>query len=81
MNQFIITVLQGDVVRIVFQVLRLQWVNALVIAEVVQLKFVFDPDLLLTAFFLLVVGGARKALQAALFFDTSVINVPVFAFP
>lgn len=54
-NELIVAVLQGNIVQIILQVLRLQRVYTLVLSYVVQLELVLDPDLLLTNFFLLVV--------------------------
>ena len=58
MDQLVVLVLQLDVVLVVSQVLRLQRVDPLVVAQIVELELVLDADLLLASFFFLVVGGA-----------------------
>ena len=54
-NQLIVTVLQGNVVLIVAQMLWLKRVDSLVIPNIVQLVLIFNSYLLLTSFLFLVV--------------------------
>lgn len=78
-NEFVIPVLQGDIVLVVAQVFGLQRIDPLVAPQIVQLKLVLDPNLFLSGLFLLVIGGSRQSLQAALFFDPCVVDVAVLA--
>lgn len=81
MDQLVVLVLKLDVVFVVSQVIRLQWINSLVISEIVQLEFVLDANLLLPSFFLFIIRRSWKTLQPPLFLYPCVVGIPILTAP
>lgn len=60
---------------------RLKRIDALIVAQMVQLVLVLDPNFLLPGLLFLIVRGSRQPLQSSLLFNASVVDVPVLSSP
>ena len=70
-----------SVLREVLKLIWVQWVYSLVVAQIVQLELVLDPDLLLLQFLLLVISGPRLPLQSFLLLLASEVDVAILSPP
>ena len=70
-----------SVLREVLKRIWVQWVYSLVVAQIVQLEFILDPDLLLLQFLFLVIGSPRLPSQSSLFLLTSEVDVAILPPP
>ena len=61
--------------------LWLEWVDALVVAQMVQLVLVLDAYFLLPSLFLLIVRGPGQSLKSSLLLYASIVYVPVLPSP
>ena len=59
----------------------MQRVASLVETEIVQLKLVLDPNLLLPDFLLLELGGPWKSSESAVLLDSRIIDVTILSAP
>ena len=81
MDKFIIPVLKCNRVLIIPQMFRLQRINSFISPQIVQLMLIFDSNLFLSGLFFLIITGPGQPLQSTLFFDPSIVDIPIFTPP